>query len=244
MDELQKLYDVLSRDGYYTKSFEEFQAQYEDPAYRDKVFGVITRNGLYTNSREEFDVKYSPLKKKESFSDSVQQQNLLDSLYGAEGESIDLDLASLTSPNPDAETNFIGGKVGDFLNRASAFAIANNNPFLAEVIDFADDMARSFYIGQGQGSTIDETLALITAGSNVDREIVSEYIDAITESQRIQQVAGQSQEMQDFNEIYEREGRGVLGFVKGLAKNPSVLPQVALQSFAGMLNPTSLTKRS
>ena len=242
MDELQKLYDVLSRDGYYTKSFEEFQAQYEDPAYRDKVFGVITRDGIYTNSREEFDVKYSPLKKKESFSDSVQQQNLLDSLYGAEGESIDLDLASLTSPNPDAETNFIGGKVGDFLNRASAFAIANNNPFLAEVIDFADDMARSFYIGQGQGSTIDETLALITAGSNVDREIVSEYIDAITESQRIQQVAGQSQEMQDFNEIYEREGRGVLGFVKGLAKNPSVLPQVALQSFAGMLNPTSLTE--
>ena len=64
MDELQKLYDVLSRDGYYTKSFEEFQAQYEDPAYRDKVFGVITRDGLYTNSREEFDVKYSPLKKK------------------------------------------------------------------------------------------------------------------------------------------------------------------------------------
>jgi hypothetical protein len=242
MDELQKLYDVLSRDGYYTKSFEEFQAQYEDPAYRDKVFGVITRDGLYTNSREEFDVKYSPLKKKENVSDSVQQQNLLDSLYGAEGESIDLDLASLTSPNPDAETNFIGGKVGDFLNRASAFAIANNNPFLAEVIDFADDMARSFYIGQGQGSTIDETLALITAGSNVDREIVSEYIDAITESQRVQQVAGQSQEMQDFNEIYEREGRGVLGFVKGLAKNPSVLPQVALQSFAGMLNPTSLTE--
>ena len=67
MDELQKLYDVLSRDGYYTKSFEEFQAQYEDPAYRDKVFGVITRDGLYTNSREEFDVKYSPLKKKKVF---------------------------------------------------------------------------------------------------------------------------------------------------------------------------------
>ena len=65
MDELQKLYDVLSRDGYYTKSFEEFQVQYEDPTYRDKVFGVVSRDGLYTKSREEFDVKYSPLKKKE-----------------------------------------------------------------------------------------------------------------------------------------------------------------------------------
>ncbi len=64
MDELQKLYDVLSRDGYYTKSFEEFQVQYEDPAYRDKVFGVVSRDGLYTKSREEFDLKYSTLKKK------------------------------------------------------------------------------------------------------------------------------------------------------------------------------------
>ena len=33
MEELQKLYDALSRDGYYTKSYEEFQIQYQDPAY-------------------------------------------------------------------------------------------------------------------------------------------------------------------------------------------------------------------
>ena len=65
MDELQKLYDALSRDGYYTKSFEEFQVQYEDPAYRDKVFGVVSRDGLYTKSRDEFDVKYSSVKKKD-----------------------------------------------------------------------------------------------------------------------------------------------------------------------------------
>ena len=64
MEELQKLYDALSRDGYYTKSFEEFQIQYQDPAYRDKVFGVVSRDGLYTKSREEFEQKYTPLKKK------------------------------------------------------------------------------------------------------------------------------------------------------------------------------------
>ena len=65
MEELQKLYDALSRDGYYTKSFEEFQIQYQDPAYRDKVFGVVSRDGLYTKSREEFEQKYTPLKKKD-----------------------------------------------------------------------------------------------------------------------------------------------------------------------------------
>ena len=60
MDELEKLFNVLSRDGYYTKSFEEFQAKYNDPAYRDKVFSVVTRDGLFTKTREEFDAKYAP----------------------------------------------------------------------------------------------------------------------------------------------------------------------------------------
>ena len=69
MDELQKLYNVLSRDGYYTKSFEDFQVQYEDPSYREKVFGVVSRDGLFTKSREDFEQKYSPLKKKEDAED-------------------------------------------------------------------------------------------------------------------------------------------------------------------------------
>ena len=64
MEELQKLYDSLSREGYYTKSFEDFQEQYADPSYRDKVFGVVTRDGLYTKSREEFDSKNYTVKKK------------------------------------------------------------------------------------------------------------------------------------------------------------------------------------
>ena len=60
MDELEKLFNALTRDGYYTKSFEEFQTQYNDPEYRNKVFGVVTRDGLFTKTREEFDAKYAP----------------------------------------------------------------------------------------------------------------------------------------------------------------------------------------
>lgn len=70
MNELQKLYDLLSREGYYTKSFEEFQQQYnDDPSYRDKVFGVVSRDGFYTKTKEEFLTKYASaqpeVKKKE-----------------------------------------------------------------------------------------------------------------------------------------------------------------------------------
>ena len=59
MNELQKLYDVLSRDGYYTKSFDEFKAKWNDGAYRKKVYDVVSRDGLYTKTEDEFYKKYS-----------------------------------------------------------------------------------------------------------------------------------------------------------------------------------------
>jgi hypothetical protein len=84
MNDLQKLYDVLKRDGYYTKSFDEFKVKWQDQEYQDKVYGVVSRDGIYTKSKDEFITKYSgsvseqptqaqpklqeqePLKKKES----------------------------------------------------------------------------------------------------------------------------------------------------------------------------------
>ncbi len=59
MEELKKLYDVLVRDGYYTKSYEEFVQQYNgSDTYKDKVFAVVSRDGLFTKSKEEFLMKY------------------------------------------------------------------------------------------------------------------------------------------------------------------------------------------
>ena len=63
MDETRKLYDVLVRDGYYTKSFEDFQVQLNDPTYVDKVYGVVTRDGLFTQDKEVFIEKYKVKKK-------------------------------------------------------------------------------------------------------------------------------------------------------------------------------------
>ena len=65
MDEIQKLYDVLVRDGYYTKSIDEFNVQFQDPAYVDKVFEVVTRDGLYTKDRQTFEKQYAVKKKRE-----------------------------------------------------------------------------------------------------------------------------------------------------------------------------------
>ncbi len=47
MDKIKKLFDVITRDGYYNKSFEEFQVQFQDEEYQTKVFDVVTRDGLF-----------------------------------------------------------------------------------------------------------------------------------------------------------------------------------------------------
>jgi hypothetical protein len=61
MDEnLKKLYESLSSRGYYTKSFDDFQQQYQDQSYQDKVFDVVQRDGLYTQDKQSFLAKYSP----------------------------------------------------------------------------------------------------------------------------------------------------------------------------------------
>ena len=69
MNELEKLYSLLSREGYYTKSFEEFKLKYDqDPEYRKKVFDVVSRDGFFTKSEDDFFQKYTPateVKKKE-----------------------------------------------------------------------------------------------------------------------------------------------------------------------------------
>jgi hypothetical protein len=58
MDELQKLYDLLTSGGYYTKTFEEFKVQFQDPTYKDKVYGVLTRDKLYDKPKDQFLKQY------------------------------------------------------------------------------------------------------------------------------------------------------------------------------------------
>jgi hypothetical protein len=77
-EEQQKLYDVLVREGYYTKSFEEFQTQFQDPAYQDKVFGVVERDGLYSKDRESFLEKYAVVEKKKDDTESVSEDGSLE----------------------------------------------------------------------------------------------------------------------------------------------------------------------
>jgi len=53
MEEIEKLYSVLTEGGYYTKSFEEFQEQFKDPNYQEKVYGVVERDNLFGEKKND-----------------------------------------------------------------------------------------------------------------------------------------------------------------------------------------------
>lgn len=61
---LKKLYNVVSRDKLYTKSFEEFQKQYSTPEAIDKLHRVVSEKQLYTKSLDDFKSQYFPTEKK------------------------------------------------------------------------------------------------------------------------------------------------------------------------------------
>ena len=94
-ESLEKLYQVLSRDGFYTKSFEEFAEQFNDPAYQEKVFGVVSREGYFTKSREEFLTKYAP-KKKDSIIQPTEEGHHEEAILGlSPGKIKELELSEV-----------------------------------------------------------------------------------------------------------------------------------------------------
>ena len=105
-----------------------------------------------------------------------------------------------------------------------------------EFTDFFGDIYRAGVQGQAQGGTVDESLELMMKGGDASEEDVMDFIQAY---KRMQQ-SGPSDEMNSFNKIYQDNGGGVLGFIKGVAANPTVVPQLFTSSVSAMINPTVL----
>jgi Trp operon repressor len=200
MDELRKLFDVLTRDGYYTKSFEDFQVQFSSPEYQNKVYNVVSRDGLFTNSQDDFINKYTSKKKEET--DMVSE-----SVSG---------LSVLPSGEKDTLLEETFGK--------------------NEVTDFFGDLYRSGVQGVAQGATVDDALKIFSQGKEADSQDIEDYIKAV---QGMESMPA-SDEMRSFQEIYQRKGGGLMGFMAGIYENPSVLPQIFTSSVASMIQPASV----
>ena len=105
-----------------------------------------------------------------------------------------------------------------------------------EVTDFFGDLYRAYNQGESQGATVGEAMDVFRAGADVDAATLQEYVEAVNKME----MQGPSEEMQSFSEIYEKEGKGVYGFLAGVINNPTVIPQIFTSSVRAMINPDSI----
>jgi hypothetical protein len=253
MEELQKLYDALSREGYYTKSFEDFQEQYADPAYRDKVFGVVTRDGLYTKSREEFDAKYTTVKKKDDSGASPLQPQAPSGeseSFGDKAKEFFLDRSPLTSGVVDVYQNWGNIKKG-WQSFAEAWK-SEDAKTADKVMALSEAVEEMGWMGEAlshpiRGAADGMTQIRVTGQVGDvfrDMEAVSdkdamEYIEALRNAEQHQQKHGASEAMKEFNAEVEKHGNEYIGAIVAMAKNPGVGVEVMASSLVGMFNKES-----
>ena len=267
MEELEKLYNVLTRDGFYTKSFEEFQTQSEDPEYQDKVYQVVSREGLFTKSKDEFVNKYFVKKKDGSLPTGGEEVMVSDTQVQMEepgSSDVSVQEQQVDFGPIEDQQDIEVQQIQEVPNRTFADRI-DQDPFAGQTVDFSGDDSQSTPIkeddtaiervfgkneftdffgdiyragvqGQTQGATVDESLELMMKGGEASEEDVMAFI----ESYRAMQQSGPSEEMNSFNKIYQDNGGGILGFIKGVASNPTVVPQLFTSSVSAMINPTVL----
>ena len=214
-------YDLFVADGY-TKSIDEFKKlMRENPNGREVAYNLFVNDG-YKKSIDDFSALMGateslgvtpgaefPVKKKE------------------DGTSPSLDTTLQSNYQQPTEEDYFTGAFGDFLRG------------MDEVIplgigDFIDDLSRSVASGYRQGQLSENASDLLLRGSMATDEDLQSFIAANKDAQML----GPSDEMMDYQKTYEENGKGILGVILGLAKNPTVIPELILSSMTGMATNT------
>jgi hypothetical protein len=134
---------------------------------------------------------------------------------------VELDPSRYGAPTDQEENTWLEEMVGD------TFVVG-------EVADFFGDMYRAAERGLAQGATVDDAMGLLLSGGTMSDTDLQEYISAVGKMDSL----AMSDEMKDFNKTYKENGSGLLGFVLGLGKNISIIPELLITSIFASLNPT------
>lgn len=129
------------------------------------------------------------------------------------------------------EEDYFTGGFGNFLRGVDKISPIG-------IGDFVDDIARSVSSGYRQGRSAEAAGNLIVSGANPSDEEITQFI----ESRKLAEEIKPSAEMQDYTKTYEEEGKGFWGVVKGLFKNPTVIPELIVSSLTSMATNTDAIK--
>ena len=226
MDEkyLKSIYDWIGQADAtfpFDVTYDQFKVKMQDPTYVQKMHGWIgSMDPTFANEVpiDSFD------KKLKGFAPVVQPVALKKKLVSPSGSTL---LASQKTVTEPEEQDYFTGAFGDVLR-----GLDNIVPI--GIGDFVDDMARSVASGYRQGTSAEEADRLLLQGTKATPEQIQKFINANKNAQML----GPSAEMQDYQKIYEGEGKGFWGVVKGLANNPSIIPEVLTSSITAMATNT------
>lgn len=97
------------------------------------------------------------------------------------------------------------------------------------ITDFYGDIYRAGEEGFAQSELVDPTFEVQKKGSKATDEDVMSFIEA---NKDLAEENMQSDEMRAFQKIYNEEGKGIFGVVKGLVNNPTALTSLLVSSVA------------
>jgi hypothetical protein len=240
LDVVLKDYVTTANSGKYdsweaiNEKFPELK-DYDQQALKDYV---STANSGEYNSWEEINTKFPEIFESQGGADVGKPQGEMDSTQLSE-ESVS-DGGGLTEtvgasesqePPKQKKDKYLTGVLGDMVD--SMDSPMSSVGWLG-MGDFIDDMARAVGSGLAQG---DKSSAAKKLAENTDEETIDRFIAA---SETVNSIEP-SDEMKNYQRIYEEEGSGFYGVIKGLAKNPSVVSEIMVSSLVAMgSNPESV----
>ena len=121
------------------------------------------------------------------------------------------------------ESDYFGGEFGATLKT------------MGEVGDFIDDIGRAVGGGQKNAAIVSPGNSILLSGPKASAETIRKLIKASNESEGMTP----SDEMIKFRKVYDEEGKGVFAFFKALAESPGAVPELIINSFSTLTNPTT-----
>ena len=181
-------------------------------------------------------VEEDPLKKKEE-SVLPSQVEVTESII--ETEEPDTSLVSLEEPEQEVAP-ISGFAVEQIGTPSEQFEDTQEKATLIErtfgknpLTDFLGDIYRAGTQGLEVSETVPGAIKILSQGRTVSDNEIEEYIREVQEAEAMPE----TDEMRDFYRTYQEEGEGLFGVMKGLANNPSILPQILTSSITSMFTP-------
>ena len=98
-----------------------------------------------------------------------------------------------------------------------------------EFTDFFGDIYRAGQQGYLQSESVGSAINLMSGGKDSSEENILEFVEA---NKKIARESMESDEMKDFNRVFDESGGGAFGFLMGVMESPSILPSLFVSSMA------------